>query len=341
MCPLTYTTNPLSEQFASKTKGDGACEAMEPSPECVNDKKMRGASVSTSARRPQANTIKNTIEKAEPLEKQVITVTMRAESLAAAEGEFFKTLLDRQEEARRHLNELSAPLSETPSPAPHSIIAPRRKRERKKGQAHASAQLHKVSIRLRLRWPTIVRIMKQDRSTTRAALRRTVCIASRLSNRSPRFFRDTLEQLSFQHVRRLRRVVVRYSPEGVGKRRPRLIHELFSESSESNSTSDATTARWNEAFETRVGASQSTRQSEWSSSSETTPRPKGSGRSGIDPTREGEIHHSRSECRSAGRHCFAWTQRDARDAQGSLVGREPRATPKSNDRSEPGRHCRR
>ena len=152
-------------------------------------------------------------------------------------------------------------------------------------------------------------------------------------------------------------------PKGVGKRRPRLIHELFSESSESNSTLDATTARWNEAFETRVGASQSTfrkarrltcgsthgraaaspstRRSEWSSRSETKPRPKELGRLGVDPTREGEIHHSRSECRSAGRHCFAWTQRDARDAQGSLVAREPRATPKSNDRSEPGRHRRR
>ena len=62
--------------------------------------------------------------------------------------------------------------------------------------------------------------------------------------------------------------------------------ELCSGSSAS-STSDATTARWYEACKTRVAASQSTRRSEWSSPSETKPRPRGSGRSGADPTHEG------------------------------------------------------
>ena len=62
--------------------------------------------------------------------------------------------------------------------------------------------------------------------------------------------------------------------------------ELCSGSSDS-STSDATTARWHEACKTRVAASQSTRRSEWSSPSETKPRPRGSGRSGADPTHEG------------------------------------------------------
>ena len=56
--------------------------------------------------------IKDTLEKAEALEKHVKTVTMRAEPLATTEAEFFKTLLDRQGEAQKHLNELSAQLGQ-------------------------------------------------------------------------------------------------------------------------------------------------------------------------------------------------------------------------------------
>ena len=41
------------------------------------------------------------------------TVTMRPESLATTEADFFKTLLDRQEETQKHLNELSAQLCQT------------------------------------------------------------------------------------------------------------------------------------------------------------------------------------------------------------------------------------
>ena len=41
----------LSEQSTSKTKGDAAYEAMDPSPNRVNDKKRRGASTSRSATR--------------------------------------------------------------------------------------------------------------------------------------------------------------------------------------------------------------------------------------------------------------------------------------------------
>ena len=112
-------------------------------------------------------------------------------------------------------------------------------------------------------------------------------------------------------------------PKEVGKRQPRPIDELFSESSGSSSTSDRTTARWYEAFEARVTASQLTRQSEWSSSSETESRLRRPGRSGVDPTHEEEIHRCpRSECRSVCRHCFAWYSRDAHDAGGSLVGRK-------------------
>ena len=46
--------------------------------------------------------------------------------------------------------------------------------------------------------------------------------------------------------------------EGVGKKRPCAIDALFSESSESSNTPDATTARWYEAFMSRVTVSQAT-----------------------------------------------------------------------------------
>ena len=38
-------------------------------------------------------------------------MTTRKESLATTEADFFKTLLDRQEETQKHLNELSAQLN--------------------------------------------------------------------------------------------------------------------------------------------------------------------------------------------------------------------------------------
>ena len=53
-----------------------------------------------------------------------------------------------------------------------------------------------------------------------------------------------------QHGKRVRRVVVRRPPP------PFLIDELCSESSESSNTADATTARWYEAFTSRVAPSQ-------------------------------------------------------------------------------------
>ena len=52
--------------------------------------------------------IKRTLEKTEALEKHVKTGTMRAESLAATEADFFQTLLVRQEETQRDINELFA-----------------------------------------------------------------------------------------------------------------------------------------------------------------------------------------------------------------------------------------
>ena len=46
----------------------------------------------------------------EALEKRVKTVTMRAESLATTEADFFKTFLERYKSTQRNLNNLSARL---------------------------------------------------------------------------------------------------------------------------------------------------------------------------------------------------------------------------------------
>ena len=62
-------------------------------------------------RRSSTAPSKTLLQKTEALEKYVKTVTMRAETLATTEADF-KTLLDRQEEAQNHLNELSAQLSQ-------------------------------------------------------------------------------------------------------------------------------------------------------------------------------------------------------------------------------------
>ena len=50
-------------------------------------------------------------KKNEALEKYVKTVTVRAEALATTEVDFFKALIERHEEAQKHLNELAAQLS--------------------------------------------------------------------------------------------------------------------------------------------------------------------------------------------------------------------------------------
>ena len=55
---------------------------------------------------------KTLLQKTEALEKYVETVTMRAEALATTQVDFFKALIERHEEAQKHLNELSAQLSQ-------------------------------------------------------------------------------------------------------------------------------------------------------------------------------------------------------------------------------------
>ena len=64
----------------------------------LNEQKMPEA---TEAKTIYSEAIKHTLEKNEALEKHVMTVTMRATSLATTEADFFKTLLGRQEETQR------------------------------------------------------------------------------------------------------------------------------------------------------------------------------------------------------------------------------------------------
>ena len=85
------------------------------------------------------DTIKVTLEKAEALERHVKTVTMRAESLATTDGDFFKTPVNRQEEAQNHLNSLSAQLS-TVAPSSQS-------RTRRRLKQH-SASVHTIQLKV-------------------------------------------------------------------------------------------------------------------------------------------------------------------------------------------------
>ena len=79
-------------------------------------------------------TIWDTLEKTGALEKHVRTVTTRAEPLATTEADFFTTLLNRQEETQKDLNELFAQLCQT--------CSAQRETRRAKRQAHEPASAH-------------------------------------------------------------------------------------------------------------------------------------------------------------------------------------------------------
>ena len=107
----TYT-----EQATSRTNGNAACEAMEATTQArERQEEARLFYEQQSVKRPQKPRRSSTapsktlLQKAKP-EKHVKKVTIRAESLATTEADFFKRLLDPQEE-EKHLNELSAKLS--------------------------------------------------------------------------------------------------------------------------------------------------------------------------------------------------------------------------------------
>ena len=116
---------------------------------------------------------------------------------------------------------------------------------------------------------------------------------------------------------------VKVPSEGVGRNQPRPIDEIASVSSDSSGAPQATTARWYEAFATRVAPSQTTRRSVSSEPAKTQLRSKRTRLPGGD-LKVGRENHCclRSECRSEGRPRGACFSKDVRDAGGSLVDRK-------------------
>ena len=104
-----------NEQATSRTNGNAADEAKEATATEARERQEEARhfyqqkmsrdrrSRDDLQRHHQRHSCKN-----EALEKYVKTVTMRADAFATTEADFFKALLDRQEEAQKHLNELSA-----------------------------------------------------------------------------------------------------------------------------------------------------------------------------------------------------------------------------------------
>ena len=98
---------------------------------------MLGRQVQQNPQRKVTEARARKASKSEALEKHVKTVTMRAESLATTEADFFKTLLDRQEGHAEHLNELAAQLSQQNTAATLHMIEQTHsaeKMEEKKGK---------------------------------------------------------------------------------------------------------------------------------------------------------------------------------------------------------------
>ena len=100
----------------------------------MSGRQTQGAYVSTNAKKlPEAETIyseaiKDTLQKTEAIEKHVKTVTLRAESLASTEADFFKNT---PRPTRGNAEALERALGPAARPAPHT--------PRKKGQARAPA----------------------------------------------------------------------------------------------------------------------------------------------------------------------------------------------------------
>ena len=101
-----------TERATSTSKGNDAYAAMEAvimarewqaEAERAYDQKFVEA---TEAEVTYHDAIRRTLEKTEALERHVMTVTMRADSLAFVEADFFQTLIERQEETIRELNSL-------------------------------------------------------------------------------------------------------------------------------------------------------------------------------------------------------------------------------------------
>ena len=92
----------LTEQAVSKTQGNAAHEAMEAATQAREWQAeprrlfwLKNAEKPTEADTRYSDAIEDTHEKTEALEQHVKTVTVRAESLATTEANFFRTILDR------------------------------------------------------------------------------------------------------------------------------------------------------------------------------------------------------------------------------------------------------
>ena len=101
-----------TERATSNSKGNDAYAAMEAvikarlrqeEAKRAYDQKIADAAIAEEA---YHDAIQRTLEKTEALERHVMTVTMRADSLAFVEADFFQTLIERQEETIRELNTL-------------------------------------------------------------------------------------------------------------------------------------------------------------------------------------------------------------------------------------------
>ena len=101
-----------TERATSNSKGNDAYAAVEAvikararqeEAKRAFDQKFADAAIAEEA---YHDAIRRTLEKTEVLERHVKTVTMRADSLAFVEADFFQTLIERQEETIRELNTL-------------------------------------------------------------------------------------------------------------------------------------------------------------------------------------------------------------------------------------------
>ena len=110
-----------TERATSISKGNDAYAAMEAvimarewqaEAKRAYDQKFAEAAV---AEETYHDAIRRTLEKTEALEKHVKTVTMRADSSAFNETDFFQTLIERQEETIRNLNTLYSQLCKSSS----------------------------------------------------------------------------------------------------------------------------------------------------------------------------------------------------------------------------------
>ena len=100
----------VTERATSYSKGNAAYAAMEDvisarerqeQAKLAYDQKFAEAA---EAEETYHNAIRRTLEKTEAREKHVKTVTMRADSLAHTEADFFQLLIARQEESIHELN---------------------------------------------------------------------------------------------------------------------------------------------------------------------------------------------------------------------------------------------